>query len=410
MMLKRIFSAVLVFGISHAVLCRAQLCANSHTTDLYCLLPTAFHTASQPFEAFYTPFGTELSQLPTAKPAGIVLISQPGRLVPSNETLGAIFSERAETIGRHRLLVSFSYQRFNFGNIDGTDLGNIPIVLTCSTVACTGGAAGAAVYTVTNNRFDIKANQYTALAVFGLTRNIDVSAAIPFERIAMSVAVTGTEYSTQGAVSPTFQEYVPGSSSGIADVVLGAKWKAIDKKIRFAPGVDVRVPSGDELNFLGSGAVGVKPYLAASLKGPVSLHANVGYQWNSNSILNTNNSGGKRQLPTDFFYTAGVNADVVKNRLTLIGDILGQHYFDAPRLTRPSVFGTYNGGNVSIPAVSGALSVEPTTSGYTVNSLALGVKLRPIGNLIVAGNVTIRLNDGGLRSTVVPLVGLAYSF
>lgn len=184
-MLKRILSlsVLLVFAMSHAVLCYAQLCETAHTTDLYCLLPAAFHTPAQPFGAFYTPFGTELSQLPTAKPAGLVLAFEHGQLVPANETLGAIFSERAETMGQNRFLVSFGYQRFNFGSIDGTDLGNLPIVLTCSTAACTGGVTGVSVYTVTNNRFDIKANQYTALAVFGLTKSIDVSAAIPLREL-----------------------------------------------------------------------------------------------------------------------------------------------------------------------------------------------------------------------------------
>ena len=402
-MLKRIFSVLLVFGISHAVLCRAQLCTTTHTTDLYCLLPDAFRTPAQPFGAFYTPFGTELSQLPTAKPAGLVLAVEHGQLVPANETLGAIFSERAETIGPHRLLVSFAYQRFNFGSIDGTDLKNLPIVLTCSTAACTGGITGVSVYTVTNNRFDIKANQYTGLAVFGLTKNIDVSVAIPFERIAMSVAVNGTEYSTQGATSANFHEYAPGSSLGFADPVLGAKWKAFDKgKIRMAPGIDLRIPSGDELNFLGSGAVGVKPYFAVSVKEPVSFHGNIGYQWNGDTILNANTQGAKQQLPTDFFYTAGANADVVKNRLTLIGDLLGQHYYHAPRLGRPSI--------VSVPILGSALSVEPEVGGYTLNNFALGVKLRPVGHLILTGNATFKLNSAGLRSTVVPLAGLAYSF
>ncbi|MGA3070121.1 MAG: hypothetical protein ABSD43_07875 [Terracidiphilus sp.] len=402
-MLKRIFSVLLVFGISHAVLCSAQLCTTTHTTDLFCLLPAAFRTPAQPFGAFYTPFGTELSQLPTAKPAGLVLTVEHGQLVPANETLGAIFSERAETIGPHRLLVSFGYQRFNFGSIDGTDLKDLPIVLTCSTAACTGGITGVTVYTVTSNRFDIKANQYTGLAVFGLTKNIDVSAAIPFERIAMSVAVNGTEYSTQGAASAGFQEYVPGSSLGFADVVVGAKWKAFDKaKIRLAPGVDVRIPSGDELNFLGSGTVGLKPYLAASVKEPVSVHGNIGFQWNGDSILNANAQGAKQQLPTDFFYTAGANADVVKNRLMLIADLLGQHYYDAPRLARPST--------VSVPIVGNVLSVEPEVSAYTMNNFALGMKLRPFGHLILTGNATFKLNSAGLRSTVVPLAGLAYSF
>lgn len=219
----------------------------------------------------------------------------------------------------------------------------------------------------------------------------------------MSVAVNGTEYSTQGATSPNFSEYVPGTSAGIADVVLGGKWKAFDRaRIRLAPGVDVRIPSGDELNFLGSGAVGVKPYLAASIKAPVSVHGNIGYQWNGDSILNANAQGGKQQLPKDFFYTAGVDSDVVKNRLTLIADLLGQHYSDAPRLARPST--------VQVPILGSALSVEPETGAYTLDNIAVGVKLRPVGRLIFTGNATLKLDSAGLRSTVVPLVGLAYSF
>jgi outer membrane putative beta-barrel porin/alpha-amylase len=401
-MFKRIFFALLVVEISHVSLCRAQLCTTTHTTDLYCLLPAAFHTLAQPFNAFYTPFGTELSQLPTAKPAGLVLSFDHGQLVPANETLGAIFSERAETIGLHRFMVSFTYQPFDFGSIDGTSLKNVPIVLTCSTAVCTGGVPGVSVYTVTTNRFDIRVNQYTALGVFGLTKDIDLSAAIPFERIAMSVAVNGAEYSTQGA-SVNFTEYAPGSSRGVTDVVLGAKWRALDhEKIRLAPGIDVRIPSGDELNFLGSGTTGVKPYLAATFKARVSVHGDIGYQWNGSSILNANDQGEKQQLPKDFFYTAGVDADLMKNRLTLIGDLLGQHYTDAPRLARAST--------VTVPILGIASSVEPEVSGYTVSNFALGLKLRPFDHWIITGNATLKLNSAGLRSTVVPLVGLGYSF
>jgi hypothetical protein len=397
-MLKRIFLAILVFGLGHAAVCNAQLCVTSHTTDLYCLIPAAFHTRAAPFNAFYTPFGTELSQLPTAKPAGLVLAFDRGRLVPANETLGAIFSERAETIGRGRLLLSFGYQRFRFGSIDGTDLKHIPIVLTFN-------SQDVSVYTVTNNRFDIKADQYSGLAVYGLTKNIDVSAAIPFERIVMSVGVNGTEYSTQGS-TVTFVEYAAGSASGISDAVFGIKWKVLDAfRIRLAPGVDVRVPSGDEINFLGSGTVGVKPYLAASVKGWISAHGNIGYQWNDDSILNPSSQGTKQQLPTNLSYTAGVNADLIKNRLTVIVDLLGQHFIDAPRLTPAT---TFNGS--SIPAVNNALSVGHEIEGYTVNNIAIGAKARPFGKMVLTGNITIKANSAGLRSTVVPMVGLTYSF
>jgi hypothetical protein len=52
----------------------------------------------------------------------------------------------------------------------------------------------------------------------------------------------------------------------------------------------------------------------------------------------------------------------------------------------------------------------PTSGSYSVCNLGLGVKANPWKNLLVSANALIKLNDGGLRATVVPLVGLSYSF
>ena len=384
--------AALWLGLSWAANCSAQLCVKTHTTDLYCLIPSAFHTESAPFNALFTPFGTELSELPTARPAGLVLTFSHGILVPASESLGAVFTERAEALGRHRLFVGFTYQDFLFSSVDGLDLKHIPIVLYYAPLQ---------VYTVTEDRFAIRAGQYTALAAFGLTSRIDLSVSIPFERISMGVSVNGNEYGPGGATAPV-SEYVPGTSSGLADVVFGAKGHMVEwKSVRLAAGVDVRIPSGDELNFLGSGTTGVKPYLAVSRHGRISPHGNLGYQWNGDSILNANSSGGKQQLPPDFFYTAGANFEPAK-KLTLIADLIGQHFYSAPRLASPTP--------VAVPGLGNALSVEPHTSSYTETHLALAFKAQTYKHLILTGNLTIKLNDGGLRASVVPLVGLSYSF
>jgi hypothetical protein len=45
-----------------------------------------------------------------------------------------------------------------------------------------------------------------------------------------------------------------------------------------------------------------------------------------------------------------------------------------------------------------------------MDNLALGLKINPWNKLLLLGNATIKLNDGGLRATVVPLVGISYSF
>jgi hypothetical protein len=374
--------------------CPAQLCTTTHTSDLYCLIPTAFHVPATPFDALFTPFGTELSQLPTAKPSGAVLRFEHGQLVPTNESLGAIFSERAETLGRHRTFVGFAYQNFTMGTIDGIGLGNFPVVLYYP--------YGGGVYTVTQNRLDIRAGQYTVVGAFGVTDRVDATLYLPFERIAMGATVNGMEYGP-GNSTATFNEFLGGHSGGIADVVMGAKGKILERKgIRLAAGVDVRLPTGNELNFLGAGTPGVRPYIAVSLRGRVSPHLNVGYQWNGDSILNASETGGKQRLPTDFFYAAGVNIEASK-RWTVVADLLGRHFFDAPRLTGPTA--------ISNPAFGTAMSIEPSpNSSYTTTDLALGFKARTIKNLILTGNVTIQCNDGGLRARAVPLVGLSYSF
>ena len=62
---------------------------------------------------------------------------------------------------------------------------------------------------------------------------------------------------------------------------------------------DVRVPTGDEENLLGSGAWGVRGLGIASWQlGGIAPHANFGYQWNGKSILAGDvRSGRKADLP-----------------------------------------------------------------------------------------------------------------
>jgi hypothetical protein len=400
-MLKRLVFAALLLGSLGVAQSNAQLCTSTHTTDLYCLLPAAFHTTAAPFNAFYAPFGTELSQLPTAKPAGLILILDGGVLKPANESLGAVFSERAETVGKHRVFLGFTYQRFNFSSIDGNDLGNLPIVLTF--MGTTSNGTPVSVDTVTTNRIDLKSNQYTFLGTLGLNNRVDVSVSIPSQRISMSASVSGTEYDQiGGGIAPIPTEYVPGSSFGIGDVIVGAKgmvWQG--ENVRFAVGTDFRIPSGNELNFLGSGTIGIKPYVAISRRGKVSPHGNLGYQWNGNSILNPSSQGDKQRLPTDLFYTAGMDATL--KRVTVIADLLGQIYFNAPRLSKP----------VPTPvkyAPGTPISVQHYVGNYAANNLGLGVKGQVFGHLVLTGNLLVKLDSAGLRSTVVPLAGISYSF
>jgi hypothetical protein len=381
-----------VLGLASTKVCFGQLCATTHATDLYCLLPYTFHTQAAPFNAIFAPFGTELSALPTARPAGQVLIFDHGILAPADKSLGAIFTERPETLGKRRIFVGFTYQNFSYDTIDGTNLKHIPIVLYYPPLQ---------VYTTTNTRLDVRVGQYAFVAAAGLTSRIDVSVAIPFEHVSLAASVNGNEYGPGGA-SAVVSEHVPGSASGRSDVVIGGKGALLDRKsVQLAAGLDVRIPSGDELNFLGSGTFGVRPYVSFSRQHRFSQHVNFGYQWNGDSILNASAAGAKQTLPTDIFYMAGASVEA-KRRLTVTGDVIGKHFYNSPRLAAPTP--------VAIPNIGNALSVQPYVGGFTSTDLSVGFKYRTVSHLVVTGNVTMKLDDAGLRARAIPLGGLSYSF
>ena len=400
-MLKRVLIVSTLFAHFISLCALGQnTCSGTARTKLYCLIPTALHTPPSQFNFFNESFATDLSQLPLATPAsGIIYDFVNGALIESSKNYGPIMTERAETIGKHKLYVAFTYQRFRFNSIDGNDLVNVPIVFQFPSSDVT-------VYTQTANRFNSTVNQYVVYGTFGLTSKIDISIAIPISRISLGVSTAGTEYSATTNAQAPFEQYIAGAASGFGDVVLAAKGTAWhNEKYALAVGAELRLPSGDALNFLGSGAVGVKPYLAVSRTGRFSPHLNLGYQWNGNSVLATNSAGQEQQLPGYFLYYFGADIGATK-RLTVIADFLGQEYFNAPRVSSPQAFPIQTG------AASGLTfpTIKPFTGSYGNNNLAFGAKVNPWSRLLITANILVRVNNGGLRANVVPLVGASYTF
>jgi hypothetical protein len=407
-MLRR-FGTLGTFLILGLVSCFGQLCQTSHQSDLYCIVPNVFQvpgtTVAPQFTArilgLYTPFVITLGQLPIAKPAGVILKLQNGLLKPTNESLGPVFSERAQTIGRERLFFGSTYQHFIFRTIDGTDLKNVPIVIQYPLIG------QSQFFAATNDRFDFKASQYTFLAAYGVTDKLDVSMALPIETVAVAADINGNVYLQNSNVFSPITKYTSGRSSGIGDLVFGAKATVMDlDRFSIATGLDLRLPTGDELNFRGTGAVGVKPYLAVSKHGQFSPRINLGLQVNGASIVDPDSSGNKQRLPTDFFYTIGADAGL-SPRVTFVADLLGNHVFSAPRLS-PSAPATENFANSSL--ASTPQTVTPYISSYTTLDLSIGAKGKLSSHLVATGNVLVKLNNAGARANFVPLIGLSYSF
>ena len=181
--------------------------------------------------------------------------------------------------------------------------------------------------------------------------------------------------------------------------------------------MDVRFPSGDALNYLGSGSYGFKPFAVFSYRARISPHVLIGYEWNTDSITAGNlGTGVKGSIPSDFTYTVGADVRVTR-WLTGDFDILGQRVFDTETVTvTPQQFLAYCGactanptpGTVTLPNLT-----NNSNSSYNITNASMGIKARPfpkLSRLVFTANVLVRLDDGGLRSKAAPLAGVGYTF
>jgi hypothetical protein len=392
-------------------------------------LPNNFHRAhfDNDFQANFTPLNSaiasQLTLLPLASPASGFTYSfdrTAGVYTRSAQSFGPVLTERAETIGKGKVFFGLTYQRFGFDKIDGFDVRNFPAVFLHADEP-PGNFAFKKDFITTENSVDLKVDQFTLFGTVGLTNWLDVSMAVPILKVKMSVRSTATIHriappdpvfgqahyfdaaDPENSTRAVFTDH--GSASGIGDILFRVKGTAYHgENVSIAIATDLRVPSGDEMNFLGSGAVGVKPFMAMTFRaGRLSPHVNLGYQWNGKSVLAGNIAAGtKGQLPDQFFFAVGADARIARG-LTFSADLLTQRVYDGARVL-PSDF--------IAPAPDGQryFQIALEKDSYTVADAAAGLKYNLMGRLLVTGNVLFAINSGGLRDRVVPLVGISYTF
>jgi hypothetical protein len=206
-------------------------------------------------------------------------------------------------------------------------------------------------------------------------------------------------------------------ATGIGDITLRGKYEVIHgEKFVGSVGLGVRFPSGDANNFLGTGAYGVTPFGALTYRSRFSPHVRFGYEWNSHSVLSGDptvaTSLSTASLPPAWLYSGGVDYRATK-RLTLAADFIGERVLSASRLSLGSYGRLPQTDGHTDPATEALISVPsivplPSTS-YSSDAIAVGGKVRLWGQLVLIGNATIRVDDGGLRANVVPLAGLTWS-
>jgi hypothetical protein len=329
-------------------------------------------------------------------------------------SFGPILAERAETVGAGRFSFGAAFQRFRFQTVEGLDLGKVPAVFTHDNAQLLGGRQDVV---TTVNSIEATVSQFTTYVTVGVSDRFDVSAAMKVVTNDLKVRSDAT-IQRLGTVDPLTHFYrqangdigierifvAQGSVTGLGDVTIRMKTTVSKRPTGgVAAGLDIRLPTGDQMNLLGTGAAGLQPFVIVSSKYQrVSPHANASYQWNGSSILAGNPATGESaDLPDQVAYAVG--ADVAVNaRLTLALDLLGRTYVNAERLGRETFHARDN--------VHQYPNIVFSRNSFNALSGSAGLKVNVAERLLFDANLLFALDDHGVRDRVVPLLAFEYAF
>jgi hypothetical protein len=334
-----------------------------------------------------------------------------GLPVKTSASFGPVFGERAQTLGRGRLVVGANLSGLNFNSLRGVPLDQLILNFTHQDVPGT-GRPGLGDPEKENDVIQVRLQLYvnllvsTFFATYGFGDHTDLSIAVPLVHTSMQgrseaqilpfggpTAVhffTGTpEQPGLSASAATF-----GSHTGIGDIALRIK-RTLRRDERFGVSLmaDARLPTGSEADLSGSGHLSLRGLLIASGRfGDFSPHLNAGYVWRGGSRRNDG-----------LLLTAGFDQPL-SGWATVAADLVSDWEIGKSALELP--------GTVSFlyPFIR---TVEPTNipemRDHRVHG-SLGFKFRTPGGPILVTNLLVPLRRGGLQSSFVWTLGLDLNF
>lgn len=358
--------------------------------------------------------GSQLSNFPLGSSAGGFTYGfdpELGTFSRTTETFGPAFAERAASAGKGRVSFGMAYRHAAYDSLDGHDLkaGDIAFNLFHQRLTPASYVEGDVVQAAL--RLSLRSDTTSFLFNYGVTNHLDVGLAVPVVRVQMDLSYKatildfatrtvspGTHVFANGAKTQTFS--ASGSAAGVGDVVLRTRYSFARRGVGgVALGLDVRLPTGDDDNMLGTGASQTKIFVIASGGGRFSPHLNAGYTASS----------GNASIPDETNYAGGFEYGATP-RVTLNADVLGRFSRDALRLRTTSVAHQYQQGPTAAIERTTLSSIAVSPDSLATNLGAFGLKVNPWRNLLLSAHLLLPLSEAGLRSRASVVAGFDYSF
>lgn len=331
----------------------------------------------------------------------------------SSGSLGPVYVERPQTIGRGKLDVGFSYLFQDFDELNGDSLDGLSFRLNHAD--CCGGPGfvtpdgriGGTPNTdferdtadLIFDKFDLESHVLSLYATYGITDRWDVNVLLPIIFTFLDVSARAVLNNTTGRPVHVFPggttvrtRSIDDDATGVGDLVLRTKYHFLSSNgFNLASGLSLRLPTGDEDDFQGLGDVVVTPYLTVSQEyGRFDFHLQAGVD------INADNTERSRVR-----YGAGVTVQLIE-RVAFLLDIIG-----SSNITDQDI-------SVMVPVIFGSQEVgtQTITQGLRTDivDLSVGFKAALAQSVVGFASVFVPLNDDGLRADVVPTAGLEVSF
>jgi hypothetical protein len=304
----------------------------------------------------------------------------------TTDSLGPLLAERAPTLGAKKLNLGLWYTRIVFKQFEGEPLDDLLLNFTHED-SNGDGVIGTPTFESDVIRVDLNLDLYedvfALFGTYGLTRHWDVGVVVPIVHVHLRAQADATIVRNSGDISTRVHNFGPNSDSprstgggdatGIGDVILRTKYNFLRNQGYWpdlAVAGQIKLPTGDEDNLLGTGETEFLGVLVASRTiGPVTPHLNLGYEL----------STGGSQF-NNLRYVVGLDA-VPHPRFTLALDVLGRWEPDGDGI----------GDNLADVAIGGKWNVFKT--------------------FVLSANVMFPINpNAGLRADVIWALGAEYTF
>lgn len=339
--------------------------------------------------------GTDLPAASTTPGFTFQFDPELGTFERSSLSLGPVFVERAETIGKGGLAVGATDLHGDLVDRDGK-----PLLL--SIVVKTNRFGPELRTSFRFDDFHLSANVFSLFATYGVTSRWDVNLLLPLVDTSLDVETTRIGV-VEGGRSRVDRPELHAESFGPGDLLLRTKYRlGTVRVVGIASGLSIRLSTGSEGDFHGIGDYTVTPFLVASWPhGHQDVHGSIGVETNADDLERTRAR-----------YAIGASLSRW-DRVAFLLDVVGSSSFvdDEFDIVLPTAL--LNVRNPDIKSrqetAHGTRFIAAVPRGDFVD-LALGMKVNVVKTAILFVTAIVPLTRDGLRAEVIPGGGLEFTF